>query len=85
MKYFSLNKKATLVSFEQAVIKGLAEDKGLYFPENIRPLPTEVLDNIASYSKEELAFLAIEQFVGDEISNEVLKDIIKETLYFDQA
>ena len=33
MKYYSLNKTAPNVSFQEAVIKGLAPDKGLYFPK----------------------------------------------------
>ena len=38
MNFYSLNKKAPNVSFKEAVIKGLAPDKGLYFPESITPL-----------------------------------------------
>lgn len=38
MKYYSTNKQAPLASLEEAVVKGLAGDKGLYMPEHIRPL-----------------------------------------------
>jgi threonine synthase len=41
MKYYSTNKKAPMATLEKAVVKGLAEDKGLYMPENIKPLPKE--------------------------------------------
>ena len=47
MKYYSLNKKAAIVSFKDAVIKGLAEDKGLYFPQTITPLNKEFIQNIS--------------------------------------
>ena len=56
MKYYSLNRKAVEVSFKEAVIKGLAEDKGLYFPENITPLPTSFFENIDALSDVEIAF-----------------------------
>lgn len=83
MNYFSLNKKAPNVSFKKAVINGLAPDRGLYFPENITPLSENFIKNINTYSKEEIAFEAIKQFVGDEIPVDTLKEIIKETISFD--
>jgi len=83
MKYYSLNHNAAQVSFEQAVINGLAPDNGLYFPENITPLPTDFLENIEQFSNAEIAFEAIRQFVGDEIPETELKRIVEETLSFD--
>lgn len=83
MNFYSLNKTAPKVSFKDAVIKGLAPDKGLYFPEKITPLSKEFLNNIENYSKEEIAFEVIKQFVADEIPEKELKEIIKETVNFD--
>ncbi len=83
MNYYSLNKKSPNVSFQEAVVNGLAPDRGLYFPENITPLPKGFIDNIGNYSNEEIAYEAIKQFVGDEIPTEILKKIISETLSFD--
>lgn len=83
MIFFSLNNKNHKVSFQQAVINGLAPDKGLYFPESITPLPDLFFQEIEKYSNEEIAFEAIKQFVGDEIPKEVLKQIITETINFD--
>lgn len=83
MNYYSLNNKNHKVSFKEAVIKGLAPDRGLYFPETISPLPTYFFENIDSYSNEEIAYQSIKQFVGDEIPEMELKQIIKETLCFD--
>lgn len=83
MKYYSLNRKAVEVSFKEAVIKGLAEDKGLYFPENITPLPTSFFENIDTLSGVEIAFEAIKQFVTPEIPEPILKKILEETLCFD--
>ncbi|NHM06917.1 threonine synthase [Flavobacterium sp. CYK-4] len=83
MKYYSLNQNAPKVSFERAVIQGLAPDKGLYFPESITALPAHFFENIENLSNEEIAFSAIQQFVGDEIPEAELKKIINETLCFE--
>ena len=83
MKYYSLNKKSPKVSFQEAVVNGLAPDRGLYFPENITPLDKDFIENIGEYSNEEIAYKAIQQFVGDEIPTKTLQQIIKETLSFD--
>ncbi|MDB9980436.1 threonine synthase [Ulvibacter sp.] len=83
MKYYSLNKKAPNISFKDAVIKGLAPDKGLYFPERITPLPKAFFDNITHVSNSEIAFEAIKQFVSSEIPEDILKTIIEETLSFE--
>jgi len=83
MQYYSLNKKAAKVSFKDAVIKGLAPDKGLYFPESITPLSKEFFNHIEYFSNEVIAYEVIKQFVGDEIPALALKAIIAETLCFD--
>lgn len=83
MKYFSLNNKQQKVSFEEAVIQGLAPDRGLYFPETIPTLPKSFFDSIEDLSNEEIAFQVIQPFVGDEIPTIELKQIIAETLCFD--
>ncbi|MCT4698578.1 threonine synthase [Tenacibaculum haliotis] len=83
MNYYSLNKKSPNVNFKDAVVNGLASDRGLYFPENITPLSKEFIKNIDTYSNNEIAYEVIKQFVGDEIPTETLKQIISETLSFD--
>jgi len=82
MNYYSLNRKAPNVSFKDAVVKGLAPDKGLYFPENITPLSEYFFSHIEYFSNEEIAYEVIKQFVGDEIPEAALKQIIGETLSF---
>ena len=83
MNFYSLNKIAPNVTFKDAVIKGLAPDKGLYFPEKIAPLSKEFLNNIENFSNAEIAYEVIKQFVADEIPEKELKKIIEETLNFD--
>ncbi|QLG46639.1 threonine synthase [Costertonia aggregata] len=83
MNFYSLNHKAPNVSFKEAVIKGIAPDKGLYFPERIDPLPNSFFESIDALSNKEIAFTAIHQFVKEDIPDKVLKQIIKEVLDFD--
>ncbi|KAB1157524.1 threonine synthase [Flavobacterium luteum] len=83
MNYYSLNNKTHYVSFQEAVIKGLAPDRGLYFPATLSTLPQSFFDNIQNLSNETITFEAIKQFVGDEIPEMELKQILKETLCFD--
>jgi len=83
MNYYSLNNKTHQVSFQEAVIQGLAPDRGLYFPQTLTPLPASFFETIENLSNEAIAFEAIKQFVGDEIPEAELKQILKETLCFD--
>jgi threonine synthase len=83
MHYYSLNHKSPHVTFEEATIKGQAPDKGLYFPEYIPSLPKDLIGNIQSFSKEELALIVMKPFIGESIPETVLKQIINETINFD--
>ncbi len=83
MNYYSLHRKAPKASFAEAVVNGIAPDRGLYFPESISPFSKEIIENIDQYSDEEIAFAAMQQFVGNEIPEDKLKEIIKETINFD--
>ena len=83
MNYFSLNHSSPIASFKQAVVNGIAPDRGLYYPENITPISQDFIDHITEYSNEEIAFEVIKQFIGDEIPAEKLKEIIEKTISFD--
>ena len=41
MTYYSLNRQAPDATFEEAVVKGLAPDKGLYFPASVTPFTND--------------------------------------------
>ena len=83
MDFYSLNHKAPTASFKEAVIKGLAPDKGLYFPTSIQKLPASFFESISSLSHNDIAFEVIKQFVSPEIPEVELKKIVNETLCFD--
>jgi len=83
MNFYSLNHQAPNVSFKDAVIKGIAPDRGLYFPELIKALPKDFFNKIEDYSDHEIAFLAIQQFVGKDIPEDALNEIIADVLDFE--
>ncbi len=83
MKFYSLTKNAPEVSFRDAVLKGIAPDKGLYFPERITPLPDSFFKEIEKLSNHEIAFQAIWGFVKDDIPETKLKAILQEVLDFE--
>lgn len=83
MIYYSLNKEAPSVTFDEAVIRGIAPDKGLYFPEDIPKLPSDFFENIINFSNEEIAFKVMKEFIGTTIESESLKDIVEDVLSFD--
>jgi threonine synthase len=82
MQYFSLNKQAPVVDFKEATIKGQAPDKGLYFPEFIPQLEKDLIKNIDQIFNEELAFRVIKPYVGNVIPDDILMNIVTETINF---
>ena len=83
MRYYSTNKNTPEVSLEEAVIKGLANDKGLYMPEQIQVLPVSFYDTIGNLSFQEIAYKVADAFFGEDIEANDLKKIVYETLNFD--
>ncbi|MCD7977932.1 MAG: threonine synthase [Tannerellaceae bacterium] len=83
MNYYSTNKQATPASLKDAVIKGLAGDKGLYMPEKIRPFTPAEIAGLKNKSFHEIACSVAQAFFGEDIEPEVLNRIVTETLAFD--
>lgn len=81
--FYSLNHQSPNVSFADAAVKGQAPDKGLYFPERIPTLPKDFIQNIKSYSKEDIGFTVMKPYVGESIPDDVLAQIVAETINFD--
>ncbi|MBL7749386.1 MAG: threonine synthase, partial [Chitinophagaceae bacterium] len=82
MKYFSTNRLSSLVDFKEATIKGQAPDKGLYFPETVPQVEKSLVESIETLSNEEIAFRVIKPYVGNTISDDLLFQIVKETVNF---
>jgi len=83
MKYYSTNKKSIRVNFREAVLKGIADDQGLFFPEKIEALPEEIIRNFQKSGLAEIAFEIARLFVSNDIPKNVLLEIIKDSLNFE--
>lgn len=83
MKYYSTNGKAPLANLEKAVVKGLAEDRGLYMPERINKMSQVFFDDMANMSFRDIAFNVAEAFFGEDVDGDALQEIVYETLPFD--
>ena len=83
MKYYSTNKQASEVTLEEAVVKGLAADKGLFMPFTIKTLPQEFYDSIDTLSFQEIAYRVADAFFGEDVPADTLKQIVYDTLSFD--
>lgn len=83
MRYYSTNNRSKYVSLHDAVVNGLAEDRGLYMPEKINRLPEEFFKNIDKISFQEISFEVAKAFFSDDVDEKSLKDIVYDTLSFD--
>ena len=83
MNYFSLNNKNHKVNFKEALFNGLAPDRGLYFPQEIKPLKKSFISNLDDYDKIEISMEVISQFIGNQIDEESLKKIIEHSIDFE--
>ena len=83
MKYYSTNHHAPAASLEEAVVKGLASDRGLFMPEHIDRLPDEFFENIDKFTFQEIACRVAEAFFGEDIPKEDIDRIVCDTLAFE--
>ena len=83
MKYYSTNQQAPIADLHKAVVKGLAEDRGLYMPERIKPLPKEFFDTIEKKTFQEIAYTVADAFFGEDVEADALRQIVYDTLSFD--
>ncbi|MBQ8487239.1 MAG: threonine synthase [Prevotella sp.] len=83
MNYYSTNGKAPLATLEKAVVKGLAEDRGLYMPERIKRLPKVFFDDIQNMAFQDIAYNVANAFFGEDVDADALQDLVFDTLAFD--
>ena len=83
MKYYSTNGKAPIADLQKVVVKGLAEDRGLYMPEAIKLLPKVFFDNIQEMNFQQIAYNVASAFFGEDVDLDALQDIVYDTLSFD--
>ena len=83
MNYYSTNGNAPIADLHKAVVKGLAEDRGLYMPEQIKKLPKAFIDNIQDMRFQDIAYNVASAFFGEDVDLDALQDIVYDTLSFD--
>ena len=83
MKYYSTNHQVSDATLQEAVVKGLASDKGLFMPYEIKALSQSFYDQIENLSFQEIAYQVADAFFGEDIPAETLKQIVYDTLNFD--
>ncbi len=83
MMYYSTNKKAAKATLQEAVVKGLASDKGLFMPEVIKQLPASFFEGMKDMSFQEIAYVVADAFFGEDVDAASLKEIVYDTLSFD--
>ncbi len=76
MKYVSTRGKAPALTFEEAMLSGLARDGGLYVPETVPQMSAEDIRALHGLPYEEVAFRVMRPFVGDVFTDEVFADLI---------
>ncbi|MDR0733328.1 MAG: threonine synthase [Dysgonamonadaceae bacterium] len=83
MNYYSTNKQSPAVGLQEAIIKGLAGDGGLYMPERIPALPLSFFEKIQEMNFGEMSCEVAAAFFGEDLEADVLKEIVRDTLSFD--
>ena len=81
--YYSTNHTASRATLRDAVVRGLAEDRGLYMPEVIKQLPATFWQEIADLTFQEVACRVADAFFGEDVPAEDLRRIVCDTLSFD--
>ena len=83
MFYYSTNHTASRATLRDAVVRGLAEDRGLYMPEVIKQLPASFWSEIADLTFQEVAYRVADAFFGEDVPADDLRRIVYDTLSFD--
>lgn len=83
MKYYSTNGKSAPASLKEAVIRGLAPDRGLYMPERIKPMPKAFFHDMSQMELKDIAQAVAASFFGEDVDGEALERIVRGTLSFD--
>lgn len=83
MKFYSTNNSAHIVTLQEAVIKGLAPDQGLYMPVTIPKLPKSFFERMPDMSFQEMGVEVIASIFSDDLSDVQIRDLVTHTLQFD--
>jgi threonine synthase len=81
LKFYSTNNKQIQVLFREAVLKGIADDGGLFMPNEIPKLSENFFHDIEKYSFQEIGFEVAKLFI-DDINEVDLRTIINNAISF---
>lgn len=81
--YWSTNGKVTGVSFRDALLKGLAEDGGLFMPDQIPSISSSELAAFRSMEYHRIAACILEKFIGHEVGRDQLEKLCRDAYNFD--
>ena len=76
MRYISTRGQAPALTFEEAMMTGLARDGGLYVPETVPTLSADEIEDMAGKSYEDIAFAVMRPFLGDTFTDDEFRDLI---------
>lgn len=82
MLYRSLTNDKNLISFEEAVLKGLSPDGSLYVPKRIPILDDQFIKNLPKLQISEICKYIIKPYIGKSIPDSFISNIINDTLSF---
>ena len=82
MQLYSTNNKSLTASLKEAVFQGLPEDNGLYMPSQLLKLPAEFIQNLSSYSFQEIGFEISKHLFQEVIPENDLRKIIENAITF---
>src|SRR5450759_4694328 len=83
IKYYSTNRKSPEVTFQEALLQGLAPDGGLYMPVSIPVLTPGEIESFSSKTYAEIAFIILDKLIGNEIDKKVLLKLCLDSYNFE--
>ncbi|MFV0483986.1 MAG: threonine synthase [Bacteroidales bacterium] len=82
MKFYSTNNKTNRSDLKNAVLQGLADDGGLYMPENIPVLPQEFWQNLPDMTLAEIGFNVLKPYFCPDIAEDEFRHLTKDAFNF---
>jgi threonine synthase len=82
VKLVSTKNKQAVVSFKEALFKGLPDDNGLYVPAEIPRLDSKWLDQLTSFTLQDIAIEITKAFIGDEIPAKDIETLVTKAIDF---
>lgn len=83
MRFISTNSSTAQVSLSEAIDKCMAPDGGMFMPASLPVIPRALFNNISEMSLKEIAFVAMNSLIGDDVPSEELKTIVDSAFAFD--